>query len=58
MTTCNKHKVILLSSETVYNSGIISLQNGGNIAKEIYTYGCLSCGYRREFVIDNTKKNK
>jgi len=57
MEYCTNHSVRMLSSETIYASNLASLQTLTNISKEIYTYGCLHCGYRKEIVYPKTKKS-
>jgi len=54
--TCTKHSVRMLSSETFYTSTLASLQNLKNVSKEVYTFGCLQCGYTKTMEI-KTKKS-
>jgi len=48
----------MLSSETFYSSTLASLQNLNNISKEVYTFGCLNCGYKKEITYPKTKKHE
>jgi len=56
MDHCTKHSVRMLSSETFYSSTLASLQNLKNVSKEVYTFGCLNCGYKKEITYPKTKK--
>jgi len=54
---CTNHSVRMISSETFYASTFASMQDLNHISKEVYVFGCLHCGYRKELTYPKTKKS-
>ena len=52
-TNCQNHRIVMLSSETVYASQYSSITT---IAKEIFTFGCQCCGHKKELVVNHKTK--
>lgn len=53
MTTCPNHRVVMVSSETVYASQYASI---ATVSKEVYTFMCHACGCKKELVINHKTK--
>jgi len=51
---CTNHRIVMLSSETVYASQYSSIST---VAKEIYTFGCVHCKEKKEFVVNHKTKS-